>query len=77
MLGGPEHPSIVQNDLVHFAHPLVGVEENDTVEDIDWLCKKIIDLRIFADKEGKNKKRKGHWPIGVMSCDLILMKNHE
>ncbi len=32
---------------------LVGIEETDNVEDIDWLCKKIIDLRIFADNEGK------------------------
>lgn len=32
---------------------LVGVEEADTAEDIDWLCRKIIDLRIFADADGK------------------------
>jgi D-aminoacyl-tRNA deacylase len=32
---------------------LVGIEESDNVEDIDWLCRKIIDLRIFADSEGK------------------------
>ena len=32
---------------------LVGIEEADNAEDIDWLCRKIIDLRIFADTEGK------------------------
>ena len=32
---------------------LVGIEEVDNAEDIDWLCKKIIDLRIFADEAGK------------------------
>ena len=32
---------------------LVGIEESDNAEDIDWLCRKIIDLRIFADSEGK------------------------
>jgi D-tyrosyl-tRNA(Tyr) deacylase len=32
---------------------LVGIEEADNTEDIEWLCKKIIDLRIFADAEGK------------------------
>jgi len=32
---------------------LVGIEEADTADDIDWLCRKIIDLRIFADTEGK------------------------
>lgn len=32
---------------------LIGVEENDTQEDADWLVKKILDLRIFSDDEGK------------------------
>lgn len=32
---------------------LVGIENEDAVEDIDWLCKKIIQLRIFSDGEGK------------------------
>lgn len=32
---------------------LIGVEENDTQEDVDWLVKKILDLRIFSDDEGK------------------------
>lgn len=32
---------------------LIGVEENDTQEDADWLVKKILDLRIFSDTEGK------------------------
>lgn len=31
---------------------LVGVEEADTMEDIDWLCKKITQLRIFSDSQG-------------------------
>ncbi|MGH1435927.1 MAG: D-aminoacyl-tRNA deacylase [Lewinella sp.] len=32
---------------------LLGIENEDAVEDIDWLCKKIIQLRIFSDEEGK------------------------
>ena len=32
---------------------LVGIEEVDNAEDINWLCKKIIELRIFSDDEGK------------------------
>ena len=32
---------------------LVGMEEADTNEDIEWLSKKIIGLRIFGDAEGK------------------------
>jgi len=31
---------------------LVSIEINDTNEDIDWLCKKIVQLRIFNDKNG-------------------------
>ena len=29
------------------------MEEEDNQEDADWLAKKIIDLRIFSDEEGK------------------------
>ena len=32
---------------------LVGIEENDTEEDINWLCKKITQMRIFSDENGK------------------------
>lgn len=31
---------------------LVGIEEADTQEDADWLCKKIIGLRVFDDENG-------------------------
>jgi len=31
---------------------LVGVEEADGQEDIDWLSKKIVNLRIFNDEQG-------------------------
>lgn len=31
---------------------LVGIEEADSKEDIDWLCRKIINLRIFDDEQG-------------------------
>ncbi|MGO3707146.1 MAG: D-aminoacyl-tRNA deacylase [Mesonia hippocampi] len=29
---------------------LVGIEEQDKHTDIEWLCRKIINMRIFADK---------------------------
>ena len=31
---------------------LVGIEDADTQEDIDWLSNKIVNLRIFNDAEG-------------------------
>ena len=42
------YSSITQGFLV-----LVGIEELDTIEDADWLCSKLISLRIFSDDEGK------------------------
>lgn len=31
---------------------LLGIEDADTTEDIEWLCRKIINLRIFNDEDG-------------------------
>ena len=31
---------------------LLGIEDSDTQEDIDWLCGKITRLRIFGDDQG-------------------------
>lgn len=42
------YSSIAQGFVV-----LVGVEELDTTEDANWLCSKLISLRIFSDDEGK------------------------
>lgn len=30
---------------------LLGIEHNDNEEDVDWLCKKIVNLRIFPDHQ--------------------------
>lgn len=35
---------------------LLGVENEDNKEDIDWLCRKISNLRIFADDDGVMNK---------------------
>lgn len=32
---------------------LLGIENEDGVPDIEWLCKKIVQLRIFSDEAGK------------------------
>jgi D-tyrosyl-tRNA(Tyr) deacylase len=31
---------------------LMGIEDADTDEDIEWLCSKIVNLRIFNDEKG-------------------------
>ena len=37
---------------------LLGIEESDGEEDIDWLVKKVINLRVFDDENGV-------WKMGV------------
>lgn len=31
---------------------LLGIEHDDTLEDVEWLCGKIVRLRIFGDENG-------------------------
>ena len=47
---------------------LVGIEDADTTEDIEWLSAKIINLRIFADEQGIMN-------LSVKDCngDIILV----
>jgi len=40
--------SAISEGLVIF----VGIENEDTKEDIDWLCNKIANLRVFNDENG-------------------------
>ena len=47
-IGGKMISSIQHGLLI-----LLGIEESDTTEDIDWLCGKITRLRIFEDEDGK------------------------
>jgi len=47
VIGGKEKSAIGRGLLV-----LVGVEDADSQEDIDWLAGKIARLRIFSDAEG-------------------------
>ena len=35
---------------------LLGIEDADTKEDIEWLCRKISNMRIFPDEEGVMNK---------------------
>lgn len=41
---------------------LLGIEDADTEKDIEWLCRKIIQLRIFNDDDG------------VMNCSVLDAK---
>ncbi|MBC7949057.1 MAG: D-tyrosyl-tRNA(Tyr) deacylase [Chitinophagaceae bacterium] len=46
-IGGSVFSEIGQGLLV-----LVGIEDADEMEDIEWLCGKIVNLRIFNDEKG-------------------------
>lgn len=35
---------------------LVGIHQDDTTEQIDWMCEKILKLRVFEDEDGKMNK---------------------
>jgi len=42
----------VKGAIGHGLLVLVGIETVDTTEDIEWLCGKIVRLRIFNDEQG-------------------------
>lgn len=55
------HASVTINGTVKSAIEkgllvLVGIENADTEEDIQWLCKKIVGLRVFDDEQGVMNK---------------------
>lgn len=42
----------IHGSINHGLVLLIGIEENDTTEDVDWLCQKTINMRIFSDEQG-------------------------
>ena len=48
---------IIESDIVSSISKgfliLLGIENNDTLDDVNWLIRKIINLRIFTDIDGK------------------------
>lgn len=42
----------IYNAIEHGVMILLGIEEADSHEDIEWLCRKIANLRIFNDEDG-------------------------
>ena len=43
---------IVKSEIKKGLLIFVGIENSDGADDIEWLCKKVINLRIFDDNEG-------------------------
>lgn len=42
----------VASSIGHGLMVLVGIEEADNQEDIDWLIRKVLHMRVFPDEEG-------------------------
>ena len=47
---------------------LLGVEESDTEEDVEWLVKKVIGLRVFDDENGVM-----NLSIGQVDGDMLVV----
>jgi D-tyrosyl-tRNA(Tyr) deacylase len=47
---------------------LLGIEHDDSVEDVDWLVSKLVNLRIFNDEEGKMNRA-----IGEVNGDFLVV----
>lgn len=47
---------------------LLGIEQEDGQEDIDWLVKKISQLRIFSDENGKM-----NWSVSDVAGSLLVV----
>jgi D-tyrosyl-tRNA(Tyr) deacylase len=43
---------------------LVGIADNDTPTEIDWMVRKCLDLRLFPDEEGGDRWQKSVLEIG-------------
>jgi D-tyrosyl-tRNA(Tyr) deacylase len=47
---------------------LLGVEESDRQEDVDFICRKLVGLRIFEDLEGKM-----NLPVSSVGGQILLV----
>lgn len=47
---------------------LLGITHNDSQKQIDWLCKKIVNLRIFSDEEDKMNRS-----VKDINGDILLV----
>lgn len=47
---------IVTGEIKHGLLILLGIEEDDTAEDMQWLTQKFVNLRIFSDDQGMMNK---------------------
>ena len=67
---GKVHSSIQKGYLI-----LLGIGDDDSEEDIDWLVKKVIGLRVFDDENGvMNRSIRQHYCREPVYTDGILQE---
>lgn len=42
----------ITGQIEHGLLVLIGIEDEDTIDDIKWMCQKFVNLRIFNDENG-------------------------
>ena len=47
---------------------LLGIEDADTMEDLDWLAPKIVNMRVFGDENGLMNKA-----LADVNGDILLI----
>ena len=65
--------NLVKSEIQQGLLVLLGVCDEDTEEDIDWLVRKIIQLRIFSDENGVMNRSlldEGHSILAVSQFTL-------
>lgn len=62
-INGAEKAKIGKGMLI-----LVGIQADDSIEDIDWLVKKVVGMRIFDDENGVM-----NLPISSIDGDIIVV----
>ena len=61
--------SKINNGLLVF----IGVEDADTIEDIEWLSNKIINLRIFDDENNTESNRQPNISVKDIGGDILAV----
>ncbi|KAL0244524.1 hypothetical protein GEMRC1_008770 [Eukaryota sp. GEM-RC1] len=47
----------VSGEIAHGLNVLVGIHRDDTMEDADYIARKIVSLRLFSNEEGLHWKK--------------------
>jgi D-aminoacyl-tRNA deacylase len=52
---------------------LLGITHTDSQEDVEWLSKKIVGMRIFSDEEGKRNAARMNLDLNSVGGNILLI----